>query len=122
MMPVVAPDYVLDAQFPKLKYNLLSDYTDRGRELRVYRIFSTLPIPEIVAEFADDYVGCKYDFLVYLWTALDHFFGFPRLSDRFFNCWEATFCLAEDLGIHIVPRHRYPFITDFLRAVGELDG
>ncbi len=121
--PVIAPDIIVDAQWPKLKRARISDYVKAGREIKAYRIMD-LPVEDKLAGFAKEHIGRRYDWFVYILTTLAQLlrpmFDFPRIIDLRFTCWEITFDFCDDMGLDISPPYNYPFITDFLRYVGEL--
>ncbi len=121
MAPVIANDLIIDAQWPKLKRTRISDCLKR--EIRAYRIMD-LPAEDKLAGFAKEHIGRRYDWFVYILTTLAQLFrpmfDFPRIIDLRFTCWEITFDFCDDMGLDISPPYNYPFITDFLRYVGEL--
>lgn len=77
--------------------------------------------------FTTKHLGESYDVAVYFWTMLQylvlHFFNhqIPRLLDNRYTCWEFVFLMAREMGSPIQSLHRYPFLTDFLKAVRDLD-
>jgi len=77
--------------------------------------------------FTSKHLGENYDVAVYFWTMLQylilHFFNhqIPRLLDNRYTCWEFVFLMTREMGKPIQSLHRYPFLTDFLEAVRDLD-
>ena len=67
-------------------------------------------------------LDCGYDVAVYFFTMLQylilHFFNhpIPRLLDNRYACWELAFFFAREMGKPIQSIHKYPVITDFLKA------
>jgi hypothetical protein len=119
-MGFVVSDYeYADAQFPKVKLSLLKDIK---RPAKVYRLCEDCPKQSDIDEFVYDHIGKPYDFMVYFWTCLWALgIPVPRLVNRFYMCWEIAWDGLEYCGIDIDKSDRkYPFITDFLKYVGEL--
>ncbi len=119
LAPVIGADRFMDAQFPRLAIHKIS-------EIKVpvvcYRIFKKQPTRYSNDKFIKDHDQKPYDFLVYLWTGLWAIgIPFPRIINKTYNCWECTFDALEYWGLDIDPSDcKYPFLTDFLRFVGEL--
>jgi hypothetical protein len=122
MAPVVGPDQIADAQMPKVKIVKLSDLLLKGVEIRAYRVMAEPPGQDCVDIFLEDHIGKRYDGLVYLWTGIRQFASwFPRIIDRWYDCWEVSFDAMDYAGVEIDPSdYNYPFVTDFLKLVGEL--
>jgi hypothetical protein len=124
MCPVVAPDTYLDATFPRLKLSKISDALAAGREIRCYRLLNREPEQALTDHFISDHLGKPYDCLIYLWTALAKllrpWIPVPRIINRFYDCWETAYDALDYWGFDMdASEWEYPFITDFLRAVGE---
>lgn len=92
---------------------------------REYRVYTWLEDADRlkIQEFTNKHLGENYDVAVYLWTMLQylvlHFFNhpIPRLLDNRYTCWEFVFLMAREMGRPIQSLHRYPFLTDFLKAI-----
>ena len=122
--PVVATNKILDAQFPKVKVSYISDYLAKGRNCRVYRVFPH-PLPDWQLEkFTKSIVGKHYDFLVYIWTTISKLFGFIRIINKRYSCWEVTWAFLDYFGFEPLDNSdfdiEYPWLPDFLRCVGEM--
>lgn len=119
---VISPNIYADAQFPKVK---LSKINDSKLEIRCYRVIENYPKQTDIDEFINDHIGKPYDFIVYLHIGLAKLLRpqipIPRVINRLYNCWEIAFDMMDYTGCEIDPSdYDYPFITDFLRYVGEL--
>lgn len=92
---------------------------------RVYRWFDELINEDKLTAFTERYLGCDYDVAVYFLTMLQylvlHYFNhpIPRLLDNRYTCWEFVFLMCREMGKPIQSIHKYPVITDFLKAIGE---
>jgi hypothetical protein len=118
MEPVIGQGLTVNAAFPRLKVSQL----DPKREMKVYRILANPPELKALEIFVNDHVGKPYDCFVYLWTAL-WVLGLMkfRIVNRFYTCWENTFDAMEYFGIDLDKSDcKYPFLTDFLRYMGEI--
>lgn len=120
MCPVV--DYngnYMDAQFPKLN---LSNIKDIKGKVRCYRVLYSPPPKYLIDAFLNNTLNTPYDIFIYLWTALWALnVPIPRIINRSYSCWETTFAALECWGYDIDWTDlNYPFITDFLKAEGEL--
>ncbi len=110
----------IDAQFPRLKLAIVKP----DDQVRCYRVLKRPPTKAKVQVVIDRLVGRPYDFLVHIWT----FFAFllrpkvdvPRIINRFYDCWEATFEALDEWGVDVTHVYHYPWLTDFLHFVGEI--
>jgi hypothetical protein len=98
-----------------------TNYLDTSRSFRVYRWFASPPWR--LREFICQYIGCRYDILLYPWTAVQylirHYWNrpIPRLLDNKFTCWELVAEMCESMGKPIVSKYDCPIITDILKAL-----
>ena len=128
MAPVVAPDTCMDATWPRLKLSIISELLAAGREIRCYRVFDNPPEPCKLTDYIEAHKGKRYDVIVYLFTALAALLrprvDVPRVVNLKYTCWECTWDALEywDFEMCEIPNsnYNYPFITDFLRYVGEI--
>ncbi len=113
----------IDAQFPRLKLSALKPEA----QVRCYRVLEKPPTKVKIQLVINRYVGCFYDPIVYLWTLLSVFlrprfnFFVPRIINRLYSCWEGTFEALDEWGCDISWCYSYPWLTDFLRFVGEIN-
>ena len=123
-VPMIDNIQFLDAQFPKVRIESLTNPKYLKRPFRAYRIFEESPASIRVIRFVQDKVGCWYDFLAYFLTALAVLlrprFDIPRILDRKMTCWELTWEFADEMGFDITDDYCYPFLTDLLRLCGEI--
>lgn len=118
MTPVVPGNFVVDAQWPTLRLKHIDDFDPKT--ITVWRVMPK-PSNERAQKFVKTHVGKPYDPLVYLWTTVRVFWhGFPRIINRWYDCWEVTFDFIDEMGSDFQSDYEYPFITDFLRWVGAL--
>ncbi len=120
--PIIAEDTIMDAQWPRLKLSKVSDYLAAGRQARAYRIADNPPDQAVLDHFIKDLTGCRYDWLVYVWTAfaiLLRPWNFPRIVNRKYDCWETAWEFADYVGSDITHDFSYPFLCDMLELAGE---
>jgi len=122
--PMITDTQFLDAQFPSLKLTSFIDKKYKDKEFRVYRIFEAPPHANKLNKFAKDKIGCGYDFIAYILTALAVLLrpkiDIPRIINKKLTCWETAWEFADEMGLDITDDYDYPFITDLLRLCGEL--
>ncbi len=114
----------IDAKFPRLKLSILKP----DALVRCYRVLEQPPSEEAIQVVIDSHVGKWYDIIVYLLTGFAVLFrpriDVPRIINLRYTCWEATWDALEywDFDMLQIPNsdYNYPFLTDFLRGIGEL--
>lgn len=111
----------MDAQWPRLT---LTDYTQTPSEnIRAYRISEEPPTQQQLDDYIQYTLGCHYDFIVYFLTAfailLRPQVDFPRVINRRYTCWEATWELIGFIKAIITHNYNYPFLTDLIHWAGE---
>ncbi len=122
MAPMISSDTYLDAQMPRLKKASLLTALSKGIEIHAYRPDVCNVSDEDLQCFINDHVGRPYDMLVYLWTAMRAFgIPIPRFINKAYTCWELAFDAMDYFDCEIDHSgFKFPFITDFLKAAGEL--
>lgn len=94
-------------------------------EIRAYRWLDKPASGDDLEDFMAENLDKGYDVTVYFRTMIQylvlHFFNhsIPRLLDNRYTCWELVFFFARKMGKPIQSIHKYPILTDFLKAVGE---
>ncbi len=75
-------------------------------------------VPAIeVRRFAADRMGCKYDVMAYIWTALQEIMPwFPRIVNNRYTCWELVYEFCREMGCAVQKPHKYPVITDIVKG------
>jgi len=119
----------VDAQFPRVKLSLVSQYEARGRLGWAYRVTPVSPPQWKVDRFVLDHVGRRYDFVGYVWAGLAKLLRprieVPRVIDLKDFCWEVLYdfyeycdkwCPADGTDYDFL----YPDICDLRRAYGEM--
>ena len=119
--PLVRPGIIMDAEWPRLKLSPITDWP--ANEIKVYRINETPPTQEQLDDFIKDVEGCRYDWLVYILTALAILLrpkiDFPRIINRSYDCWETAWEFADYINSDITHDYTYPFLTDMIHLAGE---
>lgn len=119
---------IVDAQYPRIKLSLLSTYINNKHQCRCYRLLENEPTKPRVNTFVARHLNKRYDWKVYIYTALAKFLrpviDVPRLIDNSYDCWEVTFNFLElfnfeaDAGTNF--DYDYPWLPDLRRAYGEI--
>ena len=119
----------VDAQFPRVKLSLLSQYQAKGRQCRAYRVVPVPPPQWKVDKFVKDHVGRRYDFIGYAWNGLAKLLRprieIPRVIDLKDYCWEVLvdfyeYCNQWEPADGTDYDFLYPDICDLRRAYGEI--
>jgi hypothetical protein len=125
MAPMISPTMYLDFQMPRSRYAKLSDSITKEPDIRAWKLTDCTIDPNRLDDYIADHYDKPYDIYVYILTILSALcrpkIDIPRLIDRKYMCWEGTFDFISDvIGSEFEDDYNYPFITDFLRAVGDL--
>ena len=114
--------WILEAAGKGVRVNLIKEEVFKT-DIRAYRWLDQPASGDDLEEFMAEELDKGYDAAVYIWTMLQylilHFFNhsIPRLLDNRYTCWELAFFFVRKMGKPIQSIHKYPIITDFLKAV-----
>jgi hypothetical protein len=121
-------DWIIgEATWPKVRTRPLSEFRVEGAEFRVYRWFEQEPDRGKIMAFLSQYQDCRYDVLLYFWTAaaylIRHFWNrpIPRLLDRNYTCWEYVCEFDEGMGKEIISKYDCPILADIQQELEKKD-